>query len=234
MDNLNNLINQSVKSLESTQPLTQEQKPASKLYRVEGGVYTKEELAWKRFSGLYGYTFTRQYGEEPIAEWLMVLERTSADQIKKGIDGCIEKHKQFPPNPMQFLTLCLPSGIDYGLPGDSAAFKQAIGVDTKKHPSVAMTLRNMGDDVFRMRNLPTKEAQDIFNNEWVKTVLFVADGGELPDAAIEIDQDKAKRMDKDKAMPLFASIKASLGEPEEPEQVDMSAIESELKLRGKV
>lgn len=45
---------------------------------------------------------------------------------------------------------------------------------------------------------------------------------------------EGKRMDKDKAMPLFASIKASLGEPEEPEQVDMSAIESELKLRGKV
>ena len=235
MDNLNDLISQSVKSLESTQPLTQEQRPASKLYRVNGGVYTKEELAWKRFSGLYGYTFTRQYGEEPVEEWLMVLERTSAEQIKKGIDGCIEKHKKFPPNPMQFLALCLPTGVDYGLPSDSSAFKQATGIDTKKHPSVALTLRNLGDQVFQMRNLPAKAALDIFNAEWVKTVLFVAEGGDLPEAAIEIDQDKPERAPKGEAVSFFANMRDNLDlKPAEPKRIDTTAIEAELNAKGKV
>ena len=192
-------------------------------------MYTKEELAWKRLSGLYGYTFTRQFGSEPTSEWMMVLERTNVNNIKKALDACIGKHKEFPPNPMQFLTLCLPTGVDYGLPSDSTAFNQAVGIDTKKHPSVAMTLRNIGDQVLQMRSLPTKEAQDIFNPEWVNTVLFVAEGGELPEAAIEIDQDKPKRAPKDEAISFFANMRNNLDiKPAEPKRIATADIESEL------
>ena len=198
---------------------------------VNGKAYTKEELAWSRFVGLYGYSFTRQYGADPTEEWMMVLARTSEKQIKKGIDACMSKHQTFPPNPMQFLTLCLPTGVDYGLPSDSTAFNQAVGIDTKKHPSVAMTLRNIGDQVLQMRNLPTKEAQDIFNPEWVKTVLFVAEGGELPEAAIEIDQDKPKRAPKDEAVSFFANMRNNLDiKPAPPPRVDTAGIEGDLKL----
>ena len=230
MDNINDLINQSVQSLGSTQQSTQEQKPATRLYKVEGGIYTKEELAWKRFNGLYGYTFLSQYGDEPTEEWLMVLAQVEPRQIKKGIDGCIKHHKKFPPNPMQFLELCLPGGVDFGLPGDDAAFSQAVGIGTKKHPAVALTLRNIGDNVFQMRNMPTKAAREIFNAEWVKTVVFVANGGELPDAAIEIEQSKKCRVKKSEAVSLFAGMRDELNF-EKPSNEKENPIDKQLRIR---
>lgn len=187
---------------------------------MDGGIYTKEELLWKRFSNLYGYTFTRQYGSEPSSEWSMVLDRISAGQIGKGINACFDKHKTFPPNPMEFLTLCLPSGVDFGLPSDDTAFSQATGVSTSKHPAVAYTLRNMGDSVFEMRRASAEAARAMFNPEWVKTVVYISEGGGLPDRAVEIEE-KTERMGNSEAMARLAAIKAeSCPEPTEPKPTD--------------
>lgn len=184
---------------------------------------------WKRFSNLYGYTFTRQYGDEPTDEWMMVLDQVTAEQIAKGLNSCFDNHKEFPPNPMQFLALCMPSGEDYGLPSDKEAFQQATGVSTTKHPAVALTLRNMGDAVFEMRRAVTKDAESMFQLGWVNTVVFVAGGGELPDVAMEIEE-KKERMDKAEALGLFATMRGNLDlEPAEPKRIDTTSVEEELK-----
>lgn len=211
MDAIGNMVSQSVKSLKSTPPSTPEQKSEPTVYRVDGGAYTKEELLWKRFSGLYGYTFARQYGAEPTAEWMLVLDQISAKQIGKGIDACFKHYKTFPPNPMEFHALCLPEGADYGLPSDAVAFNQATGNATEKHPAVVFTLQNMAGAVFEMRRLNTNAARDMFIAEWLKTIAHVAEGGALPEPVAEIESATERKVTNEKALDLFAAMRAGLG-----------------------
>ena len=209
MENLDSLVTSSVKLVESTQQLTQgqEKEQGSKTYRVDGGIYTKDELLWKRLSDLYGYTFTRQYGSEPSEGWKMVLDKISPKQIGKGLNACLDKHKKFPPNPIEFFSLCLPSSADYGLPGNDEAFSQAVGISTSKHAAVSFTLRNMGDSVFEMRRSSSDAAKDLFISEWLKTIAYISEGGEIPAKSVEIEK-KKKRVDKADALAMLAAIKA--------------------------
>jgi len=213
MDSLNNLINSVVKSAESTTQLTpgRESEQEPKTYRVDGGSYTKAELLWKRFTKLYGYAFTRQYGSEPSTEWSMMLSKISAKQIGAGINACFDKHKTFPPNPMEFFSLCLPTGVDFGLPSDDAAFKQAVGANTSKHPSVSYTLMNMGDSVFSMRRASTESARAMFNAEWMETIIFVSNGGELPEKPLEIQEEKHQALSKEDRKEEMARVREGLG-----------------------
>jgi hypothetical protein len=138
---------------------------------------------------------------------------------------------------MEFLTLCLPSSVDFGLPSDEKAFNQAIGVNTSKHSAVAYTLRNMGESVYEMRRADSRAARAMFNAEWVKTIVYISKGGELPESAAEIGE-KPNRASKSEALAALAAIKAeSCPEPVEridtQDRLDISKIEAEL-LSGKV
>ena len=209
MQKAHDLINQSVKSLESTQLSTPEQKPEQRLYRVDGGMFTKDELLWKRLIGLYGYAFTRQYGDDPTPEWMLALNNLAVDQIRCGIERCTTENefRKFPPNPMQFLTLCLPRGEDMGLPTEAEALRQATGASTQKHPAVSFTLRNMGDDVFALRRADSKTAAAMFGPHWAATIQHVMAGGELPEPELEIEH-KHQRADKETGNAILAEMKS--------------------------
>lgn len=157
-------------------------------------MYTKTELAWKRLSGLYGYPFVSQYGTEPTAEWELALGNLDVDQIRRGIERCTTEPEfcKFPPNPMQFLALCLPSGEDLGLPSETEALAQAVGASTGKHPAVVYTLRQMGNQVFELRRADSTRAIRMFAPWWAKTVEHVSAGGELPEKSIEIENQPQK------------------------------------------
>ena len=212
MEKAHDIAAQIARSAESTQRLTSGQDSGQKLYRVDGNLYTKTELAWKRLSGLYGYPFVSQYGTEPTAEWELALNNLEVEQIRWGIERCTTdaEFRKFPPNPMQFLTLCLPRGEDMGLPSEAEALRQATGSSTQKHPAVTLTLRNMGDDAFALRRADSKRAEAMFAPHWAATVSHAISGGELPEPVPEIDYRHTKA-DRAEGNSFLAEMRAEVG-----------------------
>ena len=211
MEKAHDIAAQIAQSAGSTQLSTNEPDSEPKLYRVDGTMYTKTELAWKRLSGLYGYPFVSQYGEVPGPEWELALNNLAVEQIKRGIERCTTEAelRKFPPNPMQFLTLCLPRGEDMGLPSEAEALRQATGSSTQKHPAVSFTLRNMGD-AFSLRRADSKTAASMFAPHWAATIQHVMAGGELPEPELEIEHNH-QRADKEYAQAKLAEIKGLWG-----------------------
>lgn len=179
---------------------------------MEGKLYTKNELVWKRLSGLYGYTFVSQYGEEPTTEWNIALKNIPVDQIGPGIDLCADspEFKTFPPNPMQFVALCLPKAEDYGLPSESEALNQAVGNSDEKHPAVIYTVRNITGGAYDLRQANTKSAKDMFGKEWAKTIAHVIGGGELPERPLEIQEEKHQALTKEERKAEMAKLRGGL------------------------
>lgn len=65
---------------------------------------------WVRLSEIFGAVFVTQYGDvsgEARQTWKQGLEQYSEDQIKRGVQHCLNWRKDFPPNLPQFLELCL-------------------------------------------------------------------------------------------------------------------------------
>jgi hypothetical protein len=77
--------------------------------------------------------------------------------------------------------LCYPTADELGLPAEKQAFQQAVGNAKERHPAVIFTVRNMGSESFSLRRADEKTAMAMFRKQWIQTVQFVADGGELPE-----------------------------------------------------
>lgn len=123
----------------------------------------------------------------------MALESLDPHQIAKGIKAMIAsgKYSEYPPNPMAFRAMCLPTGEDMGLPSESEAFAQAVGNRTSKHPSVVLTLCEYVDP-HALRRASEKDAAMMWAKAWAKTVEHVAAGGALPEIKEEVEHKPVK------------------------------------------
>jgi hypothetical protein len=162
--------------------------PEKELYKVQGMTLTKTELLFQRMTGLYAHKWTSAYGTEPTPEWRMVASNCTAEMIKRGLDRCVTEFESWPPNPLEFRALCLPRAEDFGLPSEQEAFAQIVGNVKERHPSVVLTMRTMGSDLFTLRHADEKKARSMFAAEWAKTIQFVAEGGELPEPEKQIPE----------------------------------------------
>ena len=145
-------------------------------------------------TGTYGRQWTGGYGDVPTPEWLMALEALTVDQVKHGLARIAEDPVawKWPPNLMEFRVLCLPTSEDFNLPSEDDAFSQAVGSASDKHPSVVMTLRDMGDEVYKFRRAESEKARRIFKKHWDKTVEHVMAGGELPEVEKQVEDKPVK------------------------------------------
>ena len=174
------------------------------------------DVLWRRFSGLYGFTFASQYGDDPTIEWEMACNGLEPQEIKAGLEKMVSSgnYKKFPPNPIEFRALCMPCGEDYGLPDDDEAYSQATrwgqlrGGDPKRqHPAVLKFLQDVGQcDFHEMRS---KESRAKFNERWPNVVRYVASGGELPDIHLQIEDNTPS--DKKTASSHLDALKKSMG-----------------------
>ena len=149
---------------------------------------TKTELLFQRMTGLYANKWTSAYGTEPTKEWEMVASNCTPEMLKRGVDRCVKEFQSWPPNPLEFRSLCLPRAEDFGLPSEPEAFAQVVGNVKERHPSVVLTMRNLGSSLFTLRHADEKKAKSMFAEEWAKTVQFVAEGGELPEPEKQIPE----------------------------------------------
>jgi len=145
-------------------------------------------------TGTYGRQWTGGYGDVPTPEWLMALSALTAEQVKKGLAQIADNPVawKWPPNLMEFRVLCLPAPEDFGLPTNDDAFNQAVGNASEKDPSVIYTLRNMGDEVYKLRRSESEKARTLFKKHWDKTIEFVMQGGELPEPEAQVEDNPVK------------------------------------------
>ena len=213
MEQINNDLDRSVKSIVSAQQSAVEPESAKpkRRYREKGELLTVEEIFWKRMAGLYGYTFTRQFGEVPTREWEMAIDGLAMEQIAKGLKAMATsgRYSDFPPTPLSFRAMCLPSGEELGLPSEEEAFQQAVGNRTRKHPSVIHTLRHT--DSFALCRLDTLSARQIWGKAWAETVSHVMAGGELPEPEPEIEH-KPTRAKPEAAQPYLDQLMGMFGD----------------------
>ena len=184
---VNQIINSAL-SDRSRQTSSENLTSEKETYKVNNMLLTKAELLFQRMTGLYGTRFTSAYGTDPTPEWEMVASNCTPEMLKRGLDRCVEQFESWPPNPIEFRALCLPQAEDLGLPNEDQAFAQAVGNVKERHPSVLLTMRNMGSDLFTLRHSDEKKARKMFADEWARTINFVASGGELPEPEKQIPE----------------------------------------------
>ena len=179
----NKLINQAINHVR--QPIASEQSvpPSAVMDRL-----------WERMLENYGHKWEGSYGTTPAEGWRTALVGITPQMIKQGLEKMAAKpaYLDWPPSALAFRDLCLPTSEDLGLPSDDDAFNQAVGNASEKHPSVIHTLRNMGDEVYKLRRSESGKAEKIFKKHWDKTVEHVMAGGELPEVEKQVEDKPVK------------------------------------------
>ena len=173
-----------------------EQKPLDNL-----NSQVMEDL-WDTMLETYELKWEDKFGLEPTTVWINAMSRLSIEMIEMGFQR-LSRDKRFltwPPGPLEFRALCLPRGEDLGLPSFEAAFGQATGRNTWKHPAVAYAIRLLVDQ-FAFRQAKAEKAEAMFQEVWGKTLEFVINGGKLPEKEKEIEEVSVKADPKsDKVM----------------------------------
>jgi hypothetical protein len=153
---------------------------------------TAPEFLFKEMTEYFGYKFSGGYGSVPTDAWINVLDGLSFESVQNGISRTCREYERgdFPPNPLDFRLLCMPTNEDLGLPSDEDAFDQAVGNVTEKHPSVVITLRGM--DVQKLRRAEAGKAWRYFKKQWDQTVEYVMAGGKLPEPEKQVEDKPVK------------------------------------------
>lgn len=61
---------------------------------------------WTRLAGLYGNSFTKQFGETPSDAWRAALLGFTGEDLARGLRACVKSGDTFPPNAVAFAKLC--------------------------------------------------------------------------------------------------------------------------------
>ncbi len=125
--------------------------------------------------------------------WATILCGITPQMMVKGIRRMRDKGTIYVPSAFEFHTLCLPSPEDYGLLDEDEALQQAVGNRTVKAPEVIHTLRQMGNDAYRLRNEykgknPEQTIRNIWNKWYSETLALIAHGGKLDLPPLELEE----------------------------------------------
>lgn len=133
-------------------------------------------------NGIYGYQWTRQYGDEPDATgvWKIALSGLTQRQIWGGIESLIFSGGEWPPTAAKFRELCL-GGSD--LPSfDSAWFELSNYLSSAPHrrniknlhPAVRYTYRTI--DPWTFQQLNGDKQHQLFKSAYAATLASVKNG----------------------------------------------------------
>ena len=67
---------------------------------------------WRTMTRLYGHRWITNYGQADDGTWLRVLQNLDPQHIGRGVEKCLDNHRDWPPTLPQFRDLC--KGIQRG------------------------------------------------------------------------------------------------------------------------
>lgn len=143
-------------------------------------------------AGIYGYNWTKQYGEKPDVSgvWIRALSGLSHKQIWDGIEKLIHGGGDWPPGAAKFREICLGGSDSPSV--DSAYFElaQYLARSPSKRnardlsPAVLYTIRKM--DFWSFQQLNGDKQLQIFKSAYTATLAAVKSGLKLePDPEVE-------------------------------------------------
>ena len=66
---------------------------------------------WARLMEIYGHQLNSQFGPTIPESWERLLTGISPDQLKHGLDSLAGRSETWPPNAVEFRSLCLPQTV---------------------------------------------------------------------------------------------------------------------------
>ena len=138
---------------------------------------------------MYGHKFTSIYSDGDIQfegerEWGRSLAGYSMDDIKRGLDKCVDEHPSWPPTIGEFKQLCKPDAKEFGLPDSATAWNEILNArrvsEFGESPwifshGIILAVRNDPKcDVFNWRLLPVDQSNKKFNpiyDEYLKRAM---------------------------------------------------------------
>ena len=169
-----------------------------------------------KFALKYGHKFMSVYTDvdvqiEAERDWGRELAGFTVDDIKRGLDKCVDDHPSWPPTVGEFKKLCMVSAEDIGLPSVNQAWAEiATGGQKDFHTQkskpyshgIILAARNdPGADIFNWKLLPMDRGLKLFAPIYNLYVKRAMQGEEftLP-IMIEDKKDKAITPDERKAV----------------------------------
>jgi hypothetical protein len=89
---------------------------------------------WMRLGGIYGASFTTQYGEtDKHGTWRAALSGFTGENLAHGLRACVEEGGDFPPSAAKFRQLCFrPAGPQHA-PVSRALPSPVSSLETARH-----------------------------------------------------------------------------------------------------
>ena len=151
---------------------------------------------------MYGHKFMSLYGDvdvkiEAEREWGRNLSDFSLDDIKRGLDKCVDEHPSWPPTIGEFKALCRLNPTELGLPTTTQAWSEIANgrrdfstQQVEYSHGIILAVRNdIRCDVYNWRLLSAEKSLKLFTpiyNEYVKR----AQAGEVFELPIMIENKK--------------------------------------------
>lgn len=125
---------------------------------------------------MYGQRWTSQFTDDiglrlAQEQWSKMLSGFSMDQIKAGLDRCVDDHPKWPPTIGEFKQLCKTNPADFGLPSVSDAWSQLCIEGQQLSHGVVLAARNDPRcDVYNWRMLPMDKGVKAFEPIYLEYV----------------------------------------------------------------
>jgi hypothetical protein len=111
------------------------------------------EALWRRLEAIYGVKFSDQFGTA-IEVWFRTFQERGlgTDDIKRGIDACIDSGDQFPPSLPAFLRMCKPMRAAAHVPFEPAP---RLSIEHRKQQT-----EKLGHHLVELKRLIGKAPED--------------------------------------------------------------------------
>lgn len=188
-------------------------------------VLTRANIArlWLSLSDIYGDLFLSKNGIEDSGAWFETLKDLTPFALENGLEKLrtLKAGKEFlryPPNCLEFRSLCLSFYEDLGLPSVNDAFieTQSLRYTNKpnwSHPAVKYTASKLGRAYLAIEY--KNEAFAVFKKAYEQVCHLVRQGGAVPEVKDEIfiAHDKSREV----ALHHLNNLRQMLGMPKRKE-----------------
>ena len=163
-----------------------------------------------RMALMYGHKFMSLYGDTDVKieaerEWGRSLSGFNLDDIKRGLDKCVDEYPSWPPTIGEFKNLCKFNSDELGLPLVEIAWAEILDVSSRRefdappkqysHGIILAVRNDIRCDIYNWRLLPADKGLKKFKpvyQDYVKR----AQSGEVFELPVMIEDKKDRPVTK--------------------------------------
>ena len=148
---------------------------------------------WQRMAAIYGHKWTSAYGDTPFDDegvltlagdtWQRGLTGISEPAIAAGLQAALTSADGWPPTLPAFRAMC------FKIPAFSVVRRESMG--TNRSGFTTATLSRL--DLYRWQHTDQDKADRLLKEAYEETVLYVIEGGKLPEATLALRKELGEK-----------------------------------------